>query len=141
VIPAVISVGLVGLAIYLLYLQATGDMFYAQTMLTYTAIICGILLIVFTEPPTKWWVGGDVLSGDHRPTILAIGMLLLFGLFLAVPALREFYGLVLLRQPADYAAIAVAVVIWVLLLRFTWRARLVDRYLNVALSRASGLID
>jgi cation-transporting ATPase E len=68
-------------------------------------------------------------------------MLLLFGLFLVVPALREFYGLVLLRQPADYLAIALAVVIWALFLRFVWRARLVDRYLNVALSRASGLSE
>jgi hypothetical protein len=29
----------------------------------------------------------------------------------------------------------------VLLLRLAWRARLVDRYLNVALSRASGLTE
>ncbi|UCG25235.1 MAG: HAD-IC family P-type ATPase, partial [Chloroflexota bacterium] len=141
VIPAVISVGLVGLAIYLLYLHGTGDMYYAQTMLTYTAIICGILLIVFTEPPSKWWVGGDVLSGDKRPTILAVGMLLLFGLFLVVPALRNFYGLALLKKPVDYFIIALAVVAWALLLRFTWRARLVDRYLNVALSQASGLSE
>ena len=139
VIPAVISVGLVGLAVYLFFLETTGDLFYAQTTLTYTAIICGILLIVFVEPPTRWWVGGDVLSGDRRPTLLAAGLLLLFGFFLAVPPLRDFYGLIPLRSAADYVVIGLAIVIWVLLLRVAWRARLVDRYLNVALSRAGGL--
>ncbi len=139
VIPAVISVGAVGLAVYLFFLQGTGDMFYAQTTLTYTAIVCGILLIVFVEPPMPWFVGGDVLSGDWRPTILAGGLMLLFGLFLIVPPLRDFYGLIPLRRPTDYLIIGLAVVAWMLLLRIVWRARLVDRYLNVALSRASGL--
>jgi cation-transporting ATPase E len=141
VIPAVVSVGLVGLAVYLYFLQISGDIFYAQTTLTYTAILCGILLIVFVEPPTQWWVGGDVYSGDRRPTLLALGLALLFGLFLVVPPLREFYGLIPLRQGSDYVIIALAVGVWVVLLRLAWRARLVDRYLNVALSRASGLGD
>ncbi len=141
VIPAVISVGMVGLAVYLFFLQTTGDMFYAQTTLTYTAILCGILLIVFVQPPTIWWVGGDVYSGDRRPTRLAIGLVLLFAIFLIVPPLREFYGLILLRRIGHYVIIGLAVAVWVLLLRAAWRARLVDRYLNVALSRASGLSE
>jgi cation-transporting ATPase E len=139
VIPAVISVGLVGLAVYLYFLQTTGDMFYAQTALTYTAILCGILLIIFVQPPTRWWVGGDVYSGDRRPTLLAIGLIFLFAVFLLVPPLRDFYGLMLLDRSGHYLIILLAVGVWVLLLRLAWRARLVDRYLNVALSRASGL--
>jgi cation-transporting ATPase E len=141
VIPAVISIGLVGLAVYLYFLQITGDMIYAQTALTYTAILCGILLIVFVQPPTHWWAGGDVYSGDRRPTLLAIGLLLLFVVFLVVPPLREFYGLILLRKVGHYIIILLAVGVWVILLRLAWRARLVDRYLNVSLSRASGLSD
>lgn len=139
VIPAVISIGLVGLVVYLYFLQTTGDMFYAQTALTYTAILCGIILIVFVQPPTHWWVGGDVFSGDRRPTLLAIGLALLFAIFLTVPPLRDFYGLILLREVSHYVIILLAVGVWVLLLRLAWRTRLVDRYLNVALSRASGL--
>jgi cation-transporting ATPase E len=141
VIPAVISVGVVGLAVYLYYLQVTGDMFYAQTTLTYTAILCGILLLVFVEPPTRWWVGGDLYSGDRRPTLLAGGLVLLFVLFLAVPPLRDFYGLIPLRAGGDYISIFLAVACWMLVLRMAWRARLVDRYLNVSLSRASGFTD
>jgi cation-transporting ATPase E len=134
VIPAVITIASVGFAVYLFTLIKTGDQSYAQTTLTYMIIICGILLIIFVEPPTKWWTGGDVLSGDWRPTLLAIGLLLLFLVFLVAPVLREFYGLALLRQPSHYVFIALATIIWVFILRFVWRARLVDRYLNMDLN-------
>jgi cation-transporting ATPase E len=137
VIPAVITVAAVGIGIYLFYLVRTGDAFYAQTMLTYTVVTCGILLIVFVEPPTKWWVGGDSLSGDWRPTILAGGLLLLFGVFLAVPFLRDFYGLIVLRSWTHYVVIALAAAFWVLFVRFVWRANLVERYLNIDLGRTS----
>lgn len=134
VIPAVISIGIVGFIVYLYYLIKTGDESYAQMTLTYVTIICGILLVVFVEPPTKWWAGGDVLGGDRRPSILAVGLLLLFVVFLVVPPLREFYGLSLLRKPDHYVVIVLAAVAWIFILRFVWRARLVERYLNVDLS-------
>jgi cation-transporting ATPase E len=134
VIPAVISIGLIGFGIFLFSLVATRDESYAQTTLTYFIIICGILLVIFVEPPTKWWVGGDELSGDWRPTLLAIGLLILFIVFLATPALRDFYGLTLLRRTDHYVIIALAAIIWVFVLRTLWRARLVERYLNVDLS-------
>ena len=139
VLPATLTAVAAGLIVYLYFLLTTQDMVYAQHALTYTMIVLGILLIIFVEPPSEVWVGGDVLSGDWRPTVLAVGLLILFGLFLIVPVLREFYGLIPLRQPADYLVIGLAVVLWMLLLRLAWRARLVDRYLNVALSKASGL--
>jgi len=137
VIPATLTIAVVGLAVYLLYLVETGDSFYAQTMLTYTVIACGILLIIFVEPPTTWWAGGDSLSGDWRPTLLAAGLLGLFALFLLVPPLRDFYGLIHLNQWSHYVVIALATVCWAVLVRFFWRANLVERYLNVDLGRAS----
>jgi cation-transporting ATPase E len=136
IIPAAITVPLVGIGVYLLYMVRTGDMFYAQTMLTYTVITCGILLIIFVEPPTKWWVGGDDLSGDWRPTILAVGLLLLFAVFLVVPFLRDFYGLIVLRSWTHYLAIGLAAAIWSVSVRVVWRANLVERYLNVDLGRS-----
>jgi cation-transporting ATPase E len=134
VIPAVISVGIVSFGVYMYSLAQTDDESYAQTMLTYATVFCGILLIVFVEPPTDWWVGGDALSGDRRPVKLALGLIALFIIILAVPLTREFYGLTLLRSATDYVVIALAVVTWSLILRFAWRARLVERYLNVELT-------
>jgi cation-transporting ATPase E len=138
VMPAVITVAVVGIGIYLFFLLRTGDIFYAQTMLTYTVITCGILLIIFVEPPTKWWVGGDSLSGDWRPTILAVGLLVLFAVFLAVPFLRDFYGLIVLRSWTHYLVIGLAAAIWIISVRIVWRANLVERYLNVDLGRSKG---
>jgi cation-transporting ATPase E len=132
VIPAVISIGIVGFGVYLYSLVTTGDEAYAQTMLTYFTIICGILLLIFVEPPTKWWAGGDVLSGDWRPTILAIVLLIMFFVFLVFPTTRDFYGLTLLRGLEQYIIIAVASIFWIFALRFVWRARLIERYLNMA---------
>jgi len=131
VIPAVISIGFVGFAVFLFSLIESRDEAYAQTMLTYFTVICGILLVIFVEPPTKWWAGGDILSGDRRPTLLAIGLFFLFVVFLAVPPMRDFYGLTPLRQLDHYVIIALAVIIWLFVLRFVWRARLVERYLNM----------
>jgi len=71
-----------------------------------------------------------VLSGDWRPTRLSVGLFILFIVITATPFMHEFYDLTLLRQADHYLVIAVAVVIWVFLLRFVWRARLVERYLN-----------
>jgi cation-transporting ATPase E len=134
VIPAVISIGFVGLAVFLYSLVQTRDEAYAQTMLTYFTVICGILLVIFVEPPTKWWAGGNILSGDRRPALLAIALFFLFVVFLVVPPLRDFYGLTPLRQLDHYVIIALAVIIWLFVLRFVWRARLVERYLNMDLS-------
>jgi cation-transporting ATPase E len=131
VIPAVLSIGTVGFVIYLFSLIQSGDESYARTMLTYFTVICGIILLVFVEPPTKWWAGGDVLSGDWRPTYLAIGLLVLFVFCLVVPAARDFYGLTLLRQTSHYVIIVLATIIWVFGLRFVWRRRLVESYLNM----------
>jgi cation-transporting ATPase E len=131
VIPAVLSIAAVGFAVYLFSLVQSGDESYARTMLTYFTIISGIILLIFVEPPTKWWAGGDVLSGDWRPTILAIILLIVFVVFLVVPTTRDFYGLTLLQRWEHYAVIALAAIFWIFALRFVWRARLVERYLNM----------
>jgi hypothetical protein len=69
---------------------------------------------------------------------LAIGLFVIFALFLVVPPLRDFYGLVPLRQPADYLFVAFVVVIWVFVLRSVWKARLFERYFDLYLSWAGG---
>ena len=43
----------------------------AQTATTALAVLCGLLLLPFTVPPSMRWVGGARLRGDRRPTIMA----------------------------------------------------------------------
>lgn len=123
--PAV-TISLLVLGIYFFYLETTDDVEIARTALTTTAVLCGAALIPFVEPPTKWWVGGDVLSGDWRPTILAIGMVLALVVVFAVPSLRDFSELVVL-DVGDFAALAGLVAGWVVLQRYLWRSELLKR--------------
>ncbi|MEJ2737032.1 MAG: HAD-IC family P-type ATPase [Anaerolineae bacterium] len=128
VFPAAFTVSVVALAVYLTYLATIGDVEIARTALTTVTVLCGLVLIPFVEPPTEAWAGGDVLSGDWRPTLLALGMLALYVVITAVPPLRAFFELTPLRA-GDYLLIAAGVAIWALLLRLIWRARAVERLL------------
>jgi cation-transporting ATPase E len=129
VFPAAFTISVLALAIYVVAWGRMGDIEVARSALTTATVLCGLLLIPFVEPPTDWWVGGDELSGDWRPSALAVAMLLLYALILAVPVLREFFELVPLRA-IDYLWIALAVVVWALLLRVIWRRRLFERLLE-----------
>ncbi|HSR35447.1 MAG TPA: haloacid dehalogenase, partial [Anaerolineae bacterium] len=130
VFPAAFTVSAVALAVYLAYLGITGDLEIARTALTTATILCGLLLIPFVEPPTDWWVAGDVMSGDWRPTLLAIGMLGLYAVVMTVPVLRDFFELTLLRG-WDYLLLAAIAVAWALVQRTIWRTRLFERLLSL----------
>jgi len=127
--PAASTISVVAVAVYLYYLGSTGDVDIARTALTTATVFCGLLLIPFVEPPTKAWVAGDELSGDWRPTILAVGMLGLYACVMAITPLREFFELVSLRT-SDYAMIGLVVAIWALSLRFIWKGQLMERLLS-----------
>jgi cation-transporting ATPase E len=127
--PAASTISVVAVAVYLYYLGSTADVDLARTALTTATVFCGLLLIPFVEPPTRAWVAGDELSGDWRPTILAVGMLGLYACVMAVTPLREFFELVSLR-PTDYPLIGLVVILWALILRFIWKGRLMERLLS-----------
>ncbi|MBC8171572.1 MAG: haloacid dehalogenase, partial [Anaerolineae bacterium] len=102
----------------------------ARTMLLNFLTLTGIVLIVFAEPPTEFWVGGDDFSGDWRPTILALGMAICLLLSNLLPGVREVFELEVLTLP-DYGVIIGATLIWTVLMRSIWRARLFDRFLGL----------
>jgi len=133
IVPAAIISSAAGLCVYLYFLITSEDLQYAQLTLLYTMSIIGILLIIFVEPPTKAWVSGDELSGDWRPTILAVSLGILFVVCLAVPQIRDLYELELLHSSTDYLIILGVVIAWFILVRTAWRRRLLDKYLKVDL--------
>jgi cation-transporting ATPase E len=102
----------------------------AQSALTTFTLVAGLILIIFVEPPAPFFVGGDTLSGDIRPTILAAASFLFFLAVMAIPAWRDFFELLLL--PAHlYAAIGTALLLWMFALRFLWRANWFERFLRL----------
>lgn len=101
----------------------------ARTALTSFLVCCGLLLVVFVEPPTPWWAVGDELSGDWRPTILAGSLLAAFAALLATPALRAIFGLAAL-PPIALGLVAIALGAWIIVVHWLWRTNLLDRALG-----------
>jgi len=54
-----------------------------------------------------------------------------------VPILNDFFSLGGLRRPVDALIIGGITVVWMLVLRFTWKLKLFDRYLGVDLQPAN----
>jgi cation-transporting ATPase E len=131
VLPAMVTLSMAGLVVYLYFILTSGDGAYAQLGLTYANIVMGLILVVFVEPPSRFWVGGDEIAGDWRPAILAMGLFLAFLAGLGLPVLRDFYGLSGLRQATDYVVVGAVSLLWMLVVRWIWRARLFDRYLGL----------
>ncbi len=151
ILPSGLILSLVGLFVFLGYLlvptylaghlviTSGGDLdtsgaslALAQTSLTTFSIFCGLLLLVFVEPPSEAWVGGDKLSRDRRPAYLAVGLLSAYAVIMLTPALRSFFELVQLGFQ-DYAIMGGIALAWALVLRWVWRSRILERFLGAGL--------
>jgi cation-transporting ATPase E len=124
---------MLSIVVYLAYFSVSGEVEIARTALIATLVLCGLVLISFVEPPTEGWVGGDTLSGDWRPTLLALGMLGLFILIMVLEPLRVFFELSFLGF-WDVTIIAGGVMIWAFLLRFIWRSQIFRRFFGLKIS-------
>jgi cation-transporting ATPase E len=102
----------------------------AQTSLASFLVLAGLLLVIFVEPPTKWWMGGDEFSGDWKPTIMAVLLIIGFFIVSAVPALRGIFALTELTL-FEWALIFGVTAIWLLAVRFFWRHSITARFLGI----------
>lgn len=129
VVPATLTTAALEVTLYISYLRATSDVNLARTVQTAVAVLCGLILIVFVEPPNEWWAAGDEDSHDWRPTALAGLMAVVFCLVMYLPGLRSFFDLATLA-PIDLILIAAAVGGWTFALRYIWRHDLLNRFLG-----------
>lgn len=102
----------------------------AQSALTGFFIFSGLALLVFLEPPLKWFAGADEFSGDWRPTIMAALLAIGYAVALKVPVLRQIMAVGPLPTPL-YAALLALVVVWALILRAAWRGNWLERFLEI----------
>ncbi len=147
VLPAMLVSSLLGLVVFyapLLYRlnalpeaqRAAGTEAYrlavatGQTALTAFLVAVGLLLILFVEPPTRWWVGADAYSGDHRPAYLATALAVVFIIVMAVPALAASFELQPLKL-LDVGLILGLTLIWLGIVRWLWRGRALQRYFGL----------
>ncbi|MBO0744483.1 MAG: HAD-IC family P-type ATPase, partial [Candidatus Dormibacteraeota bacterium] len=101
----------------------------AESCLVAFLILTGLLLVVFARPPTKWWGVVERPDGDWRPTILAA---VLAGIFLI--AWVSPLGHVFVLQPVGVLLMVltfVAVLLWLILIRTTWRLGLARRSIGL----------
>jgi len=103
----------------------------ARTALTAFLVFVGLLLIVFVEPPIRWFAVAEPITRDRRPALLAVVLAIGFIVVLQVGFARAFFSFGL-PEPRDAILVAVAVVAWTVLVREFWRRRLVERFLGTA---------
>ncbi|HTP07045.1 MAG TPA: HAD-IC family P-type ATPase [Anaerolineae bacterium] len=102
----------------------------AQTALASFLVLAGLLLVIFVEPPTEWWTGGDELSGDWRPTIMAVLLIIVFFIVAFVPALRNIFALQEMT-PFEWVLVCGTTIIWMFAVRFFWRHSITARFLGI----------
>ena len=141
VFPAAMTISFTGLAVYTYYLnvwyfpaspgaEELQGIANARTALSTVIILMGLLLLVFVEPPTKGWVAGDDYSGDWRPTILAVLMLIVLIVVTVYEPMRVFWEIELLSF-VDYLFLGTVSIIWAAVMRFIWRSYLFERFLGI----------
>ncbi len=130
VLPAAMTLSIAALVIYLAMFVPGGRLASAQSALTTFTILCGLLLLLFVEPPITYLAGGSRQGNDWRPLLLALMLLAAYGVLLAIAPLRAFFELSLLDLP-DYLLISLVALAWGVLVQLLWHTRLLERFLHL----------
>jgi cation-transporting ATPase E len=104
----------------------------AQTALSTFVSFASFGLILFLEPPSRFFAGWAPVSPDRRPALLALALAIIYIVVLIIPATANYFGLVTpgLRGP-ELRVMLVGLPLWFLILRTIWRAKLFERLLTV----------
>ncbi len=103
----------------------------AQGSLSIFVSWTAVLLILFLEPPSRFFLGWrKEVSPDKRPASLAAVLFVVLWLVWSYDPLGYYFG-VLTKPWFVIAAIMGAVVVWFFLIRAIWRANLLDRFLGL----------
>jgi cation-transporting ATPase E len=103
----------------------------AQTALSIFSALAAFGLILFLEPPWRFFAAWTSPSSDRRPLYLTIILVLIFILVLRLEPLASYFGLFSLGPPDISLVIVITFVLWFFGLRETWRAHLFERFLGI----------
>jgi magnesium-transporting ATPase (P-type) len=121
IVPAALSIAILGFLVYVLTLRQSEAIPYAQNVLTYALVAMGLLLVLTIKPPVHVQWGSLPTLGDIRPTIIVILSVIVFILIARIPFFSELFGIVPLQQPADFALVIGAALIWIITVQIFWR--------------------
>lgn len=102
----------------------------AQTAMSTFVSFCAFGLLLFVEPPVRFFTGWAPVSPDKRPAWLALGLFVVYVVVLYVPVTANYFGLLTPHGP-EWEVYAVALPLWFLTLRTLWRHRLFPRMLGL----------
>jgi cation-transporting ATPase E len=141
VIPAAVVTSLVGLLVLYgtLALQRVlgspaGDGIstpIAQASLTTFLVLAGLALVVFVEPPTDWMAVIRPKTSDRRPTVMAVGLGIVYGALIVIEPVRDIFALERLDWPEVWF-VGFATVVWLIVLRLSWRHRVIERLVGTS---------
>lgn len=120
VVPAAVTMGLAALIVYLVILDSTGDVAYAQLTVTWTLVITGLLLVVLIKPPWPTRLGGAKRPGDIKFTALSLVLMVLFVLVSSIPLAQRFLKTAWLERPQDYLLVVAVSLGWLVTLSLIW---------------------
>jgi cation-transporting P-type ATPase E len=102
----------------------------ARSAFTSFLVFVGLLLILYVEPPTKWFAVAEPQTRDRRPALLALALGVGYVATLLIPPAREFFSLAV-PAPREAVLVLSAVILWTLSIRAFWRLHLVERFMGV----------
>ena len=129
IVPSAISVGILSGTLFITYFRTTDDLNLARTVMTVAAVMAGLILIIFVEPPVEIVAAGDEVSGDWRPTFMALAMFALLVLFVHNAFFRNLLELSEMSA-ADWMVVTGLVGIWAVALQLIWRHHLMTRLIG-----------
>jgi cation-transporting P-type ATPase E len=131
ILPAGITIAILVLGAHIFFQEWTGSIAYSRIVVTHLLVGTGLLLVIFAQPPSGFWVGGDTLSGDKRPAMLVIGLWFLFLFLTVAPVTNQVLELDTLRPTEHYLLVLALLAVWVLVLRALWRANWFRRLMGI----------
>lgn len=141
VLPASLTMTLLVMAVFLSFEWAY-NVFYARTAVAHTLILAGLILIIFVQPPNRFWAGGDSVSGDYRPVRLVVVLYLVF-LVMSQSSLYRPSGIDFvdpLRSAPDLFAVWGITAVWALALRMVWRSPSLRRLSRFSVRRSGDIL-
>jgi magnesium-transporting ATPase (P-type) len=134
VVPSAMTISAATVLVYRFFALTMGDVAYAQLAVTYTLTISGLVLVILLRPPfrglTLVGMGQSERSGDWRPTVMVLVLLVLVFVAAQIPLADDLVGLKPLQQPGDYVVVGLAVLAWASAAVFLWWVRPLERLLR-----------
>ena len=95
----------------------------AQTQLSTFVSLATMLLVLFLQPPLRFFAVWRPLSPDRRPAYLTIALMVLFLLALGMPTIASYFGIINVPLRAS-GTLLTGLVVWVIgfraILRYRW---------------------